>query len=154
MPDNGYDGLSKVTVNGDNNLLPENIKEGVSIFGVSGSCEAVKWTALGVDTINITPRAPDPMTTFEYTFIVDKLPVTILLFERYQFLTPTVCVATIDSDQSIFTVSDSAQGISMSDGTISIVNGRYNIKFKLSHHGNGYTPLWYTILQSPENPVT
>ena len=152
-PDNGYDGLSKVAVNGDINLLPENIKKGVSVFGVSGSCEAVKWTALGINTINITPRAPDPMTTFEYTFIVDKLPVSILLFEKYQNMTPTVCAACIDSNQSIYTVSNSVQGISISDGTISIVNGKYNIKFKLSHHKNGYTPLWYTILQSPENPV-
>ena len=37
MPDEGYDALSKVNIYGDEDLVPNNIKEGVSIFGVAGT---------------------------------------------------------------------------------------------------------------------
>lgn len=38
-PDSGYDGLSKVTVEGDSDLVAGNIKQGVNIFGVTGNLQ-------------------------------------------------------------------------------------------------------------------
>lgn len=41
VPLSGYDGMSEVMVLGSSNLVPENIKKGVTIFGVTGTYEYV-----------------------------------------------------------------------------------------------------------------
>lgn len=53
-PDSGYDGLSSVTVEGDANLVPGNIKSGVSIFGVIGTYEGSGGPGGGIQAQHIT----------------------------------------------------------------------------------------------------
>ena len=53
-PDDGYDGLSSVTVEGNANLVPGNIKSGVSIFGVIGTYEGSGGSGGGIQAQHIT----------------------------------------------------------------------------------------------------
>ena len=45
-PSIGYDGLSQVTVSGSSNLVSSNIKNGVNIFGVTGSLEGKDYVMI------------------------------------------------------------------------------------------------------------
>lgn len=69
--DSGYDGLGTVTVNGDSNLVADNIKNGVSIFGVAGNYEGSGGSGGGsVETFTGTLSAPFSLgETFYYIFM-------------------------------------------------------------------------------------
>ena len=43
LPDTGYDGFSKLTLPAEANLIPANISEGVSIFGVTGTAQTATF---------------------------------------------------------------------------------------------------------------
>ena len=50
--DSGYDGLGTITINGDLDLIPANIKKNVNIFGVVGTSEEGDISVLQAKTIS------------------------------------------------------------------------------------------------------
>lgn len=57
VPDEGYDGMSTVIVEGDTNLTAQNIAEGITIYGVTG---ALKSSGGGkAFETSVTGRIPD-----------------------------------------------------------------------------------------------
>ena len=53
-PDSDHSGFNKVTISGDENLVPSNIRKGVTIFGVTGTNESGEDTPIIMGDVIIT----------------------------------------------------------------------------------------------------
>lgn len=83
VPDNGYDGLSKVNISAvtnsiDSNIQPQNIKKGITILGVNGTMQATsgipKFSQLIDGTIETIDEndLSEPTSIKDYTFYYCK----------------------------------------------------------------------------------
>ena len=117
VPDSGFDGMSKVTVNGDINLVSENIKEGVSVFGVEGNLKGTKINEINLDWIMSNDGK------LEYTDIEGERQGISLESVSYENR-----YTNIDIDKDII-INTSTRTTSGYEITISISNGILSIDF-------------------------
>lgn len=117
VPDSGFDGMSKVTVNGDINLVSENIKEGVSVFGVEGNLKGTKINEINLDWIM------NDDGKLEYTDIEGERQGISLESVSYENR-----YTNIDIDKDII-INTSTRITSGYEITISISNGILSIDF-------------------------
>ena len=83
-PDVGYVALSKVIVAGDEDLIPANIKRGVEIFGVKGSCSGSSGSASTKTTAKLEVNGSD--------YSVDGVP-QVGYYKRDHALNSTIRLA-------------------------------------------------------------
>lgn len=72
-PDNGYT-LNKITVKGDSDLKAENIKSGVSIFGITGSLESSQDVKTQSKTV--TPTKDGVTVTPDSGYLLEKVTIS------------------------------------------------------------------------------
>lgn len=109
--------MSKVTVNGDINLVSENIKEGVSVFGVEGNLKGTKINEINLDWIM------NDNGKLKYTDIEGERQAISLESVSYENR-----YTNIDIDKDII-INTSTRDSSGYEITMSISNGILNIDF-------------------------
>lgn len=118
-PDSGYDGLSQVTVNGDANLVAENIAEGVSIFGVIGTHSGGGSGEVEMCTVNIGSYVPSASV-----YYVD---------DSHTIQTTTIGVGTVVN------LNIQKNSVIVTSGTVYVVSGNVAVATL-----TGYTILFVT----------
>lgn len=76
-PSDGYAAISEVRVYGDENLVPENIKEGVSIFGVEGKLS----TGIPINNITLYQSGSEAEINYRYPNEVSGVVNDKLIFK-------------------------------------------------------------------------